>query len=418
MKRCAYSLQFWLLIWLLFWLIGSTLATAAESPQIDYKLSEEKAVPGQSISLFVTILVPTWLTQPPDFPEFDQPNLSVTLPGRSSLAVSRVIDGDTWSGVTREYLIVPLAPGTYRLPAGEIKVTYKNPEGDGDLHSALKLAPPPIAVTTPKGAEGLSPFIAARDLTLAQEIDGEPEQLRAGDAFSRSVTATIEGSTVMFIPQLLDSHAPEGLAAYADAHKAEDKTDSRTDETTGIRSERMTYVAESGVRGTLPAITLQWYDLDDGQIKTSSVDAIKVHARGPSALAGTSLWEKLLILTGAALLMWLLWRWAMPRIHEYQTERTRRAEASGLAAWQRLYTACNAQDYAAVLQAAHEFRQRAPAAAQSLQPALLTLGAMQYGDTPASVSCAAAWHQLTQAIESLRPDAARIQRIPLPPLNP
>ncbi|MCK7597665.1 BatD family protein [Microbulbifer sp. CAU 1566] len=407
----------WLLCFILGLLCGAQ-AAAADKPIIKYKLSEEKAVPGQSISLFVTILVPTWMTQPPDFPEFDQPNLSVTLPGRSSQAISQVIDGNTWSGVAREYLIIPLAPGTYRLPAGQVKLAYKNPDDGDDLQATLKLAPPPIEVTTPEGAAGLNPFIAARELTLSQEIEGEPEALHAGDAFSRNVTATIEGSTVMFIPQLLDSRAPEGLAAYPDTHKAEDKTDPRTDETTGTRNERMTYVAESGVRGTLPAITLRWYDLDDGQIKTSSVDAIKVHARGPGAFSGTSLWEKLLILAGAALLFWLLWQWAVPRIHQFQSERTKRAEASGLAAWQRLYSACNAQDYSAVLQAAGEYRRRAPSAAQSLQPALFTLGAIQYGDTPASVSSAAAWQQLTQAIEALRPDAAHIRQAPLPPLNP
>ena len=406
----------WILL-LTIWLF-SAVTMAADKPIIESKLSEVKAVPGQSISLLVTILVPTWMTQPADFPEFDQPNLSVTLPARSSIAVSRVIDGQTWSGVTREYLIVPLAPGAYQLPTGEIKVTYRNPDGGGDLHSSLKVAPPTITVATPKGAEGLVPFIAARELTLTQEIEGEPEKLRAGDAFSRNVTAIIEGSTVMFIPQLLDSRSPEGLAAYADAHKAEDKTDPRTDETTGTRSERMTYVAESSVRGTLPAVALRWYDLDDGQIKTSSVEGVKVHARGPGALAGTSPWEKLLILAAAALILWLIWRWGMPKVHQFQEARAQRAEASALAAWQRMYTACNSRDYSAVLRAAGDYRRRAPSAAQSLQPALLALGAIQYGDTPASVSSAAAWRQLTRAIEALRPDAARNHQPPLPPLNP
>ncbi|HEY8568688.1 hypothetical protein, partial [Microbulbifer sp.] len=232
----------WILTFTL-WMFTSALTVAADAPRIESRLSAEKAVPGQSLSLVVTILVPTWMTKPADFPEFDQPNLSITLPGRSSLAVSQVIDGNTWSGVTREYLIVPLAPGTYRLAAGEIKVIYKNPDGGGDLQAALKLAPPAIVVSTPKGAEGLQPFIAARDLTLTQSIEGEPEKMRTGDAFSRTVTATLVGSTVRFIPQLLNTQSPNGLAAYADAHKAEDKTDSRNDETIGIRTERVTYVA-------------------------------------------------------------------------------------------------------------------------------------------------------------------------------
>ncbi|WGL17652.1 BatD family protein [Microbulbifer bruguierae] len=410
MKRWILSLT--------FCLFTSTQVVAADTPRIESKLSDDKAVPGQSISLFVTILVPTWMTQPADFPEFDQPNLSVTLPSRSSQAVSQVIDGTTWSGVTREYLIIPLAPGSYRLPAGDIKVAYKNPDGGDDLQTTLKLAPPPIVVSAPQGAEGLNPFIAARDLTLTQEIEGEPEKLRAGDAFSRAVTATIEGSTVMFIPRLLNSRSPEGLAAYADAHKAEDKTDTSTDETTGIRSERVTYVAESGVRGTLPAVTLRWYDLDDGTIKTSSVEAVKVHARGPGPLTGTSLWEKLLILLAAALAIWLLFQWARPKIHALQKQREQRARTSGKRAWQQLQSACAARDYPAVLQALSEYKVHQRASARTLQPALLTLGAAQFRQVSTDTNLDAAWQQLAQAIDALKPAAIHHRQTALPPLNP
>ena len=403
---------------LLLWLLTGALALAAESPQIESKLSDDKAVPGQSLSLFVTILVPTWMTQPPDFPEFDQPNLSVTLPSRSSQAISKIIDGNTWSGVAREYLIVPLAPGTYRLPPGDIKLAYKNPEGGDDLQATLKLAPPPITVVTPEGAEELTPFIAARDLTLSQEIDGDPENLHAGDAFSRTVTATIEGSTVMFIPQLLDSRSPEGLAAYADAHKAEDKTDPRTDETTGTRSERMTYVAESGARGTLPSVTLQWYDLDDGTVKTTSVDAIEVHARGPLPLAGTSLWEKLLILAAAVLACWLLAKWARPRLRTLQQRREQQAIASGKTAWLQLQKACGDRDYPALLQALAKYKVHQPSSANTLHPVLFKLGAAHYGTAPADTHLDDAWQQLSQAIEALKPATMDRRPISLPPLNP
>ncbi|WP_226667563.1 BatD family protein [Microbulbifer aggregans] len=407
---------------LAFWLFGSVAVIAAEAPRIDSKLSDTEAVPGQSISLFVTILVPTWMTQPADFPEFDQPNLSVTLPSRSSQAVSQVIDGTTWSGVTREYLIIPLAPGTYHLPAAQIKLAYKNPDGGEDLQTTLELAPPPITVSAPQGAEGLNPFIAARDLTLTQEIEGEPEKLRAGDAFSRTVTATIDGSTVMFIPQLLNSRSPDGLAAYPDTHKAEDKTDPRTDATTGTRTERVTYVAESGVRGTLPAVTLRWYDLDDGTIKTSSVDAVEVHARGPGPLAGTSLWEKLLMLIAAIALLWLVWQWAVPKFHTLKQQRELQANRSGKIAWQNLQKACAERDYQSLLLALAGFKVYRPSAANALQPALLVLGASQYGatSTGANTGCStdSAWQQLAQAIETLQPSTAQQKAFPLPPLNP
>ncbi|HEY8570572.1 hypothetical protein, partial [Microbulbifer sp.] len=221
-----------------------------------------------------------------------------------------------------------------------------------------------------------------------------------------------------FIPQLLNTQSPNGLAAYADAHKAEDKTDSRNDETIGIRTERVTYVAESGARGTLPAVTLRWYDLDDGTIKTTSVDAIKVHARGPGPLAGTSLWEKLLILSAAALAVWLLAHWAGPRLRKWRALREQQAGESGKLAWQRLQNACAAQDYPELLLALSEFKRYRPSAAKTLQPALLAIGAAQFGRTPDGSAVAAAWQQLAQAIEVLKPTSTPRHPQSLPPLNP
>ncbi len=67
--------------------IGFTPFAAAEStaqPLLRASFEKTVAVPGQTLLLEVTILVPTWMPKPPEFPIFDLPDVSVRLPEGSS----------------------------------------------------------------------------------------------------------------------------------------------------------------------------------------------------------------------------------------------------------------------------------------------------------------------------------------------
>ncbi|MBN8432066.1 BatD family protein [Microbulbifer salipaludis] len=389
----------------------------SNKPMVQTKLSQSDIVPGQAVTLQITVLVPTWLTQPLALPSLDRPNLSVTLPEKSTVSTSQTINGATWSGVIREYQLVPLTPGTFQLPPTTLEVHYRNPDGNGDLIAQVPLNAEVLTASAPKGAETLKPYIAARQLTLEQRIEGDPQSLQPGDSFSRTVIATIEGSTVMFLPQMLGTTTPSGLAAYADTPSAEDGGTGNGNR--GTRVEKVTYVAESPTRGTLPGITLRWYDLDDGSIQTSTLDAIDVRVKGAPITRPRSpeAWLITLALVGG--LGWLAWRYLPPFITRIRKRLIKRQQADGTAQVRQLQSAIKQRNYSAALAAATSLHNDTDYIRSEIPSALLALGRAQYGNTPASASTAPLWQRLELATDAFAARRrSRKDRQALPPMNP
>ncbi|WP_043317109.1 BatD family protein [Microbulbifer sp. HZ11] len=403
---------------------AKTNATPAniDTPIVRSTLSQSNVVPGEAVTLQITVLVPTWLTKPVEFPTIDRPNLSVSAPDKSSVSTSETINGTTWSGVVREYLLVPLTPGVFRLPATSLDIRYRNPDGGPDITRQATLAQEPITLTAsaPEGAEALDPYIAADNLNLEQRIEGTPENLKPGDSFSRTVTASIQGSTVMFVPALLTTDAPSGLAAYADTPRTNAQSDGRVDgENGGSRVEKITYVAETPLKGTLPAITLSWYDLKDGDIKTTTLKPVKVHVKGVAAISGLSPAHWLGLLALGIALLWLAREYLWPTITQVRAQYHQRREAAGTLALRQLQSAIKHHNYSVALNASMTLKKQADYATSDIPQTLFALGQAHYGNTPASASAAPLWQKLELATDAYV--AGRRRRAlssPLPPLNP
>ncbi|WP_295800034.1 BatD family protein [uncultured Microbulbifer sp.] len=396
---------------LLVLVAGPGLAqSSSPRPIIETSLSQSETVPGEAVTVTVTILVPTWLTEPVEFPQVDNTNLSITTPGRSTVSVSREINGNTWSGVTRYYRLIPLAPGRYALPQQNLTLHYKNPQGGDNIQGTVAIPTITLNARAPKGAENLKPFIAATGLTLEQQIDGNPEKLKPGDSFSRTVTATIEGSTVMFLPPMQGTGAPQGIAAYPDTPQAKDTQDG------GVRREKVTYVVESAGGGELPAITLRWYNLDTGKIESTEVAAVTVRAGKPPLSSRVSLWNLALLLVGTAMLWMLGWYYARPRFVRWQRQQQTANRETGRTALQHLRTAVSDKDYDGALHAYYAWARHTGNEDDQVRSKLLALGAARYG--AAGAADAALWQSLQRAVATLAPTSRRKWAGGLPPLNP
>lgn len=403
---------YWLLSILFISWAGSTFA---QEPIIESTLTAATVVPGQPATLRITVLVPTYMPKPIEFPDFDQPNLLVTSSGRSSVAISRNIQGNTWSGVMRDYRILPLAAGKFRIGGASVKVTYIDPATNQPRETSLPIKAVDLTAQVPPAAADLKPFIAASDLELDQSIDGDAEKLRAGDSFSRTVTATITGSTAMFLPQMLSAMAPAGLAAYPDSPQASDNGN------TGKRIEKVSYVAEGAVHGDLPAVEIRWYDLDDQQVKTTTLEAIKVRARGVrflSRLSQLSLLDWAFVIAALLITSYICWEWIRPELKRMLLQWRRQYELSSRTALKKLHRACKEKDYSATLEAARDWQKRGGDPDKSLNPALFNLGAHLYGPGTGQEKTDLAWRQLQEAINVAEKFAASRWSSRLPPLNP
>ena len=65
-------------------LAPSIFAHAQEQPIVRVEVTPETVSVGESVELKVTVLVPTWLPEPPVFPSFEVPNVQVRLPERAA----------------------------------------------------------------------------------------------------------------------------------------------------------------------------------------------------------------------------------------------------------------------------------------------------------------------------------------------
>ncbi len=96
---------------------------ALAQPVLRMAFERTEAIPGQPLTLRLTVLSPTYLTSPPVWPSFEAPNLLIRLPEGATTPTSERIGGETWSGVSRRYRISPMIPGEFPIPPQEVVVT-------------------------------------------------------------------------------------------------------------------------------------------------------------------------------------------------------------------------------------------------------------------------------------------------------
>ncbi|WP_343502488.1 hypothetical protein [Alloyangia pacifica] len=396
-----------------------------DMPQLIVDFPETEAIPGQPLSLRLTVLVPSFMPKPPVWPSLEAPNLLVRLPSRSTNPVSERIGGETWAGISRHYRISPMVPGQVVLPPQEVLVTWQDMGAGEARQVTLTTGPIAFSGVVPDGAEGLDPFIAASELSLTQQIEGEPGTMVPGDSLKRQVTVAVTGVSPMFLPQLLPPAELPGVATYPDEPRLSESDDRGA--LSGTRVESVTYLAEAGGGGALPEVRLEWYDTDDGVVKTASAPGLELQIDGPPPGRSAPLDPaRLARLAGAAVLaLALLWfglRVLLPALSRRRAERRARVLASEGHAWRALMGVIAARDHVALRPALDLWAGRVegpdPRRAAPVEAALLALGAQRYGGQETGAGDTA-WTGLRGALEAARPREARgARQAALPPLNP
>ncbi|WP_186453953.1 BatD family protein [Denitratisoma sp. DHT3] len=295
------------------------------------RLSLEPAGPvelGTDLILRVEVLVPTWFLDAPRFPEtIELPGATVELQKGSAENLSESIAGSTWAGLRRRYRIQPLNPGEFRLPELAVPLTYAREGGKGSLTvTARGRLVAPFGVRIPEAAARLDPFIAARRLHLAQRIErpeGAMSTLGVGDAVRRTIVLDTDAEAVELSADAWPQGA--GLRLYVDPPRSRETRTNAAARPLLSREQSATWVFERPGRYELPAITLDWWDLDGRQVRQARLPAVPLVV-GPAraatvfalpeavaqlAPAGRPVWESLRPIAYAlagGVLLWLGWR--------------------------------------------------------------------------------------------------------------
>lgn len=412
---------------LLFLAIVLPLQAVAQDrgkPIVEVEFKEDETIPGQYLTLRVTVLVPTWMPEPVAFPSLDVPNLRIRLPERSTSPTSRTIDGNSWSGVSRRYLVSPMVRGTFSIPGQNLQVTYADPQTSEPVKAELAVVPVTLRGIVPKGAEGLDPFIAAKDLSLSQEISENLLDLKPGDSITRTITARTTGASPIILPMLIEVPAIGGFAAYADDPIIEEHEDRGL--VSGTRSETLTLMVQGNGSGTLPALRIDWYDIDSRKVQSTTLDAVEISATGAPTAGADRISERDLTtiagLAAAVVVLVVATLLAKPYVQKWLRERRVRRVASKDFAARALLAFIHKRDLAATMSALDTWAGRNPITPRSdlkeIEAALLPLTAARYGREN-SAERGEDWKALAQVVKKFQRRQPRASpETPLPMLNP
>lgn len=328
-------------------------AGAQVDPVVRLAVAPDSVRVGEALSLRVTVLVPTWFPRPPVYPDFEVANVITRLPPDSAFPVSERLDGESWSGITREYQLYPLAAASYRIDGSRMRVTYANP-GSEPVVRDVALPPVVFRGTVPAGAEGLDPYLAGRELRVSLDVQGSDGELAVGDAVVLTYTAVLDGLPSLFLPPLapaLDALVDAGrVSVYADAPRYED------DDGLATRTERLTLVFQSGGEFTVPPVALDYWDTRVGEVRSARVDALRLSVAGPAEAAGDAgeaaprslRWPLVLLSAALLLVLAVAGRAALPGLRRWLAAR-RTSEPQAFRDLQRtLRSGSDAERYSAL----------------------------------------------------------------------
>jgi hypothetical protein len=266
-------------------LIAVTLPLSAQQPLARARLDPGSLVTvGQPLTVIVEVLVPSFFSGAPRFPDLDIPNAITVFPDRGTNFTER-IDRSTWAGQSRRYTIYPMRAGSYEISDIPVEVRYFAP-GVGPRATAT-VSPPPVRFDAyvPPQAEGLDYFIATSRLTMQESFDRRPDTVLVGEAFTRTITFTVRDALSMVIPPMTFDTVP-GLGVYVDPPVVEDTGGERGQAIVGTRVESVTYVAQEEGDYQLPAVELAWWDIGAGRLRRAALPAVDFHvAPNPALLA-------------------------------------------------------------------------------------------------------------------------------------
>lgn len=338
----------------------------AHGPLVRSSLSADGEITvGQPVTLTVDLLVPTWLTGGPRYPEIEVADAVVIFLDRGGFNLSERIAGETWSGLHREYLIYALRPGRFEI-SGEAVIVRYAVDGRPSPPTSVPIPAAGFSATVPEAAAGLDYFVSASSFDLSASWDRPVADLEVGQSLTRAVTMKAVDSFSMMLPPL--EFAPlEGVAVYPDAPRLADSGGERGAARESRREERVTYLFQEPGVYTLPPIEISWWDAADGLLQQADLPAVELRvapnpdleaeialppepttkeaggvSRGRRHLVPWISWG--LAVVGLGWMGWRWWRARWPGLRDSLAARRRRREESEAAYFGRFRDACRSAD--------------------------------------------------------------------------
>ncbi len=150
---------------------------------------------------------------------------------------------------------------------------WDNLYGGGGRRQRLVTEQQRIEVNTIPDSYTDDVWLPAKNIELTQHWSTDPENLTEGEPVTRRITLKAEGLTAAQLPALPKTSV-QGISVYPD----QPQTDERLSASGVISTKTETHALVPHQTGsiTLPAITLQWWDTETGELRQAELAATEV----------------------------------------------------------------------------------------------------------------------------------------------
>ncbi|SEA23321.1 Oxygen tolerance [Desulfuromusa kysingii] len=198
-------------------------------------------------------------------------------------------NGYRYQAVERRYALFAHQAGTLQIPALQLDAKVATTRSSFDPFSrsiqSLRRSTQPIdiEISPIPGDLGSREWLPTSNLTLEDDWQTHPPQLRVGEPATRTLTLSAAGLLSAHLPEL-NIAVPTDWKSYPDQPNRSDAVD--TDGVIGTLQQKIALVPTQPGEVELPAIDLDWYDTRAQQWRRAHIEPLRVSV-APAA-AGTA----------------------------------------------------------------------------------------------------------------------------------
>ncbi|MBY7730080.1 BatD family protein [Vibrio splendidus] len=242
------------------------IAWVGEKPKSGDKIMPTKVSVNEQVILNIEVATPRWLTGGTRIGSIEIPNVIAKQRNQLATNYTERVGGTTWSRQRWEVTLYPMTSGKFVIPTLPVRVQVSAPNGS-NVGGTLYTQPIKFEASLPSGLlDNESPWFSATGVDIEQQWQRSSENLKVGDAITRTVTIKAKDSLSVLLPNVLNNESTQQYQAYPQPNRLDD-TQERGDYRSS-RVEETVYVIQQGGEFTLPDFSFQWWDSKNQRLES------------------------------------------------------------------------------------------------------------------------------------------------------
>lgn len=224
----------------------------------------------EQVILYIEVATPRWFTGGTRIGSVEIPNVIAKQRNQLATNYTERKGGQTWSRQRWEITLYPQASGQFVIPPVAVGVQVSAPDGS-KVAGTLYTQPIKFEASMPSGLlSDDSAWFTATKVSVDQKWTTSNDELKVGDAITRTITINAQDSLSVLLPDLLSNDSTASYQAYPQPNRLDDKQ-TRGDYQSS-RIEESVYVIQQGGEFTLPEHKFQWWDSKSKALETVVIE--------------------------------------------------------------------------------------------------------------------------------------------------